>query len=668
MDIFAARLIDRFRLCLALPALLLMSVFSFAAPPLPIVPAAPDVFVLHGVSMVPLTPLASLLKLTVTEGKEGDLHITREAKSFTCTLGLTLAKGGVTAIPLSEAPLRVNDEIYLPLEPLIAALGGSVKSIPPTQLLLTFPDLPELPPLTECLVPEGQTIPGNLCMIFLLDLSTHSLLRLTYNGLNTTEFTESPDGRHLLLSLWPRSLDIPSFLPEVEAFQHAAMAPLEGIASLLKADVRHDPGGALTISYHGKHVTFTAGQATAVCDGQPVDLTLAPFRSSGMLYVPLHRLARLLGWTVSYDEEKGNATIAPDISEFFALPLRHIYAPRVPLSDEEPGLGTPKDFRDNGRRLALLHFGDSACRQLSFDAGDNANPSASLVGRYIVFTRDGNIILHETQYEVGYDGFSRLLSADPADVLSYTDTTFSPDGQEVAFTEKQVAAAGPPLTRIGIVKNVYPHTVRMLASGCEPHYSPDGATLAYCARGLDGTPAVCLINADGTHPRVIGVGEHPCFSPDGSLLLYTAISNGRHHPVLYRLSGTGTGTLTASPRDIPTHDDRDGVFSPDGACIVTLAYAAGAPESATPHGIRLCRLSDGTTHNVLLGDNLRHPSFTPDGHSILYLKLGDLYRMGFDGGNQCRLTRDAHIEEYRWAEKDMTLLLVTRPADGGTAQ
>jgi TolB protein len=63
-------------------------------------------------------------------------------------------------------------------------------------------------------------------------------------------------------------------------------------------------------------------------------------------------------------------------------------------------------------------------------------------------------------------------------------------------------------------------TVRRLASGQEPVWSPDGRQIAFWNAGL------FVMNADGSGQRRIGSGSQPVWSPDGSKIAVMESENG----------------------------------------------------------------------------------------------------------------------------------------------
>lgn len=108
-------------LCLLLPC----GGVPLCALPGAMVPAAPDVLVVRGVSMAPLRALAEISGATfAVEGRT--ITVTLGAHSFACVPGSTRGWRDSKACTLQESPFLLDDCCYAPLWDAVDALGGIV--------------------------------------------------------------------------------------------------------------------------------------------------------------------------------------------------------------------------------------------------------------------------------------------------------------------------------------------------------------------------------------------------------------------------------------------------------------------------------------------------------------------------------------------------------------
>lgn len=80
----------------------------------------------------------------------------------------------------------------------------------------------------------------------------------------------------------------------------------------LEWEVKDDDQAIVTFTYEGKSVTVTTGEQTAIVDGNPVQLEIAPFKSGGYTYVPFRFIAEAFGHIVQWDNENLIAILGAD--------------------------------------------------------------------------------------------------------------------------------------------------------------------------------------------------------------------------------------------------------------------------------------------------------------------------------------------------------------------
>lgn len=155
-------------------------------------------------------------------------------------------------------------------------------------------------------------------------------------------------------------------------------------------------------------------------------------------------------------------------------------------------------------------------------------------------------------------------------------------------------------------------------------WSPDGATLAYCAR-RDGVFDIYSICADGGHETRLtdgkGHSDGPDYTPDGEWIWFNSSRSGpmalwRMHP-----DGGALQQMTSGERvDWFPHP------SPDGRKLVYLSYAPGTEGHPRDRDVelRMLPIGGGTPRTLfsLFGGQgtINVPSWSPDGRRFAFVR------------------------------------------------
>ena len=227
------------------------------------------------------------------------------------------------------------------------------------------------------------------------------------------------------------------------------------------------------------------------------------------------------------------------------------------------------------------------------------------------------------------------------------DPSFSPDGNQVAFTRseesgnkshiyvKLIGTGGPPL-----------QLTNGPASDFNPVWSPDGRFIAFL-RGLPDGAAILLIPALGGPERKIAEislfsipgpsvpGPYLAWSPDGNFLVISHKDSPKEAPALFAVAiDTGEKRrLTSPPSTLSnvSRGDTNPAFSPDGRTLAFMRW------SDLRTDLYLLPVSDalqpvGEAKRIPLGQLKFNLAWTEDGHEIVFSSSGQgLWRIGVSG-------------------------------------
>ncbi len=150
------------------------------------------------------------------------------------------------------------------------------------------------------------------------------------------------------------------------------------------------------------------------------------------------------------------------------------------------------------------------------------------------------------------------------------DHGISPDGSLLAISARQIyvlpAVGGTPRQVTDLIPSYY------------HGWSPDGRTLAYCARRGDNFDLFAIPVAGGFEQRLTehaGYDDGPDYSPDGRWIYFNSDRSWSWD--IWRIPADGAGAGDARAERI-THDDREDWFphpSPDGRSMVFISFPKG---------------------------------------------------------------------------------------------
>jgi TolB protein len=258
-------------------------------------------------------------------------------------------------------------------------------------------------------------------------------------------------------------------------------------------------------------------------------------------------------------------------------------------------------------------------REIVYETGDHIEaPNWSRDGKTFVFNSGGRI------YTLPRRGGTPVLLDTGSATRCNNDHGLSPDGRELVVSHEPAADS---LIYILPATGGTPRQVTALGPSYWHGWSPDGKTLAYCAR-RDDNYDIYTIAADGemsaAEKRLTtapGLDDGPDYSPDGRTIFFNSVRTG--HMRIWKMNTDG------SDQEQVTFDDAYGDWfphpSPDGKWLVFLSYdkdVEGHPPDKDV-ALRLMPLKGGKPRVLtrLFGGQgtINVPSWSPDSRSVAFV-------------------------------------------------
>ena len=161
-----------------------------------------------------------------------------------------------------------------------------------------------------------------------------------------------------------------------------------------------------------------------------------------------------------------------------------------------------------------------------------------------ISTRDGD-------YHIFLMDVERNLTRRLLDRPVFQCCTWSPDGRELLFPIIRGVDVVEPINlqifRVG--DGVERNLTRDSYFSLQPAWSPDGRQVAFTSE-RNGSPALAIVNADGSDPRRLAVqgtiNSNSAWSPDGQYITFISDREGNNEIYVIKSNGTEERRLTVN--------------------------------------------------------------------------------------------------------------------------
>jgi len=243
------------------------------------------------------------------------------------------------------------------------------------------------------------------------------------------------------------------------------------------------------------------------------------------------------------------------------------------------------------------------------------------------WTFDGKLVYNSRGKLFTYQldtGETKEIDSGYADQCN-NDHVLSPDHKRIAVSH-HTAEDGRSRIYVLPLEGGSPTLVTPMAPSYLHGWSPDGATLAYCAE-RNGQYDIYTIPAEGGVERQLtdepGLDDGPEYSPDGRHIWFNSVRSGLMQ--IWRMNADGTEPTRM------TYEESNNWFphvSPDGRTVAYLAYRVGdvAPGEHPPNkpvDIRIMSADGGESRTLasLFGGQgtINVNSWSPDGKRLAFV-------------------------------------------------
>jgi len=290
--------------------------------------------------------------------------------------------------------------------------------------------------------------------------------------------------------------------------------------------------------------------------------------------------------------------------------------------------------------------------------------------RHPTFSPDGKVIAFQGYRDGGYDIWAiapdgsnqRQLTRGPFDDR---EPAWSHDGTRVAFSSDRGESISAGHTRAGsgnyniwvldTRNNQLTQVTKDRADDFMPTWSPDDTDIAFISTRAGGQTIWIVTLSSGAERRLSAEGvraDAPSWGPGGQIVYHSTAGNGSQ----LEIEGRGlTGDENAFPFRAAWPSTTEVVYVSDGkihrrdvsgGASRTIEFSATLPVMAARTSAATPPPTANVPHPV---KGIMSPAISPDGKSVVFAALGDLWLMPL-GGKPENLTKDRFLDtEPSWS-------------------
>jgi Tol biopolymer transport system component len=300
--------------------------------------------------------------------------------------------------------------------------------------------------------------------------------------------------------------------------------------------------------------------------------------------------------------------------------------------------------------------------------------------RQPVWSPDGKLIAFFSYREGNYDLYT--IEPDGSNMKHVTggladdrEPAWSPDGKTLAFASDR-AGTGPAGYNIWTVDLATGKLQQLTADSNEdrlPSWSPDGSEIAFSSQRGSATGLYAVAVAGGrerTLKENAGTFTAPSWGPKGQLAYVVSDATGSKLEVDGSLASGSENVFPFRVSWAPKTPDyfyvSDGLIHHRVGKRTAIVPFSATLEVTHPQYVRAKRDWDSTGPRKALG--ILKPTISPDGKSIAFIALGDLYTVPVTGGIPENLTKDHAMDADPSWSPDGSKIAYTSDKGGGLIQ
>ncbi len=372
--------------------------------------------------------------------------------------------------------------------------------------------------------------------------------------------------------------------------------------------------------------------------------------------VQLLALSLLLACTTSQEVEESEQTITTEVS------LTEGTNMAAALSPDSSTLAL-----DLQGTIWLMPADGGTATPITDRLGDSHEPAWSPDGGKLAFHsyKSGNYHI----WTVNKDGSE--LTQVTSGIYDDREPHWAPDGKSIAFSSDR--NGNYDIWKVELADlSVQPLTSDP-ANEYHPAFSGDGSRVAYVSEDKD-APGIYAMMADGSQPELLAASENslasPSWSPDGGHIVFTAYDGENSQLVYQSLSSDSARVITAEEDIFPFRSswlsENEILYTADGSIKKRLIGQEGYSTIPFEASVTLERSAyerkkyefDAESPQPALG--IMGPVISPDGQTVAFTALGDIYLKTLKAEQPENLTNDPFVDiDPTWSSDGQKLAFLS---------